>query len=208
MTPAPTDRNQTSDPSDREQVVLLDDDGHAIGTADKAEVHGPDTPLHLAFSCYVFDSARRLLLTQRAHHKLTWPGVWSNSACGHPAPGEDLTEAVRRRTRQELGLELVDLRVVLPRFRYRVAMTDGTVENELCPVFVATAGSSVAADPEEVAAHEWVDWLSFRADVLAGHREVSPWCLLQLQELPQAPYDVWDADPAELPLPARPSSAG
>ena len=49
-----------------ELVVLLDEDGRAIGTMPKAVVHDPDTPLHLAFSCYLFDHDGRLLLTQRA----------------------------------------------------------------------------------------------------------------------------------------------
>ncbi|MBS4753985.1 isopentenyl-diphosphate Delta-isomerase [Nocardioides sp. zg-ZUI104] len=172
-----------------EQVVLLDDEGRAIGTADKAAVHHRDTPLHLAFSCYVFDRAGRLLLTRRAHDKRTWPGVWTNSCCGHPAPGESPLEAVVRRTRQELGIELEHLSVVLPDFRYRAVMEDGTVEHEVCPVHVAVLAdpATLAPDPAEVAEHAWVDWPSFRADVLAGSRDVSPWCRLQVEALPADP---------------------
>ena len=150
------------------EVVLLAEDGTAIGTAAKAEVHHQDTPLHLAFSCYVFDEAGRFLITQRASHKPTFGGVWTNSACGHPAPGEPIEDAVRRRVGQELGLTLDDLRLVLPGFRYRAVMDNGVTENEMCPVFVATTRDAVRLDPEEVDDHEWVDWPEFRAGVLDG----------------------------------------
>lgn len=187
-----------------EQVVLLDEDGHAIGTADKAGVHGLDTPLHLAFSCYVFDRQHRLLLTQRAWHKVTWPGEWTNSCCGHPAPGETLIAAVRRRAHQELGITLTDLRLALPGFRYRCAMADGTEENEMCPVLVAFTADEVRPDPAEVASHAWVPWASFREEVLCGRSTVSPWCVSQVAELPARPYEVPAADPALLPPAARP----
>ena len=167
-----------------EEVVLLDEDGHDIGTAPKAEVHHARTPLHLAFSCYVLDEAGRLLVTQRAAHKLTFGGVWTNSACGHPAPGEPIADAVRRRVGQELGLTLDDLRLVLPAFRYRAEM-NGVVENEMCPVFVATTKDAVRLDPEEVDDHEWVDWATFRTGVLDGTREISPWCVEQVTALPE-----------------------
>jgi isopentenyl-diphosphate delta-isomerase len=166
-----------------EEVVLLDEDGNAIGTTPKAEVHHRSTPLHLAFSCYVFDEHGSLLLTQRALHKPTWPGVWTNSFCGHPAPGEPLPDAVRRRAQQELGVTLAELDLVLPAFRYQAEMADGTRENEMCPVFVARTGDQVRADPEEVAATEWVPWDELVDGVNAGTRDVSPWCVQQVREL-------------------------
>ncbi|GAA2114210.1 isopentenyl-diphosphate Delta-isomerase [Nocardioides bigeumensis] len=184
-----------------ELVVLLDEEGRAIGTASKSEVHHHDTPLHLAFSCYVFDDDDRLLVTRRALAKPTWPGVWTNSCCGHPAPGEALADAVRRRVGQELGIAIDDVRVALPGFRYRAVMADGMVENEMCPVAVARCSTPSALDPDpaEVAETCWVAWADFRLTVRTGRRSVSPWCHTQVHELSDDPWQV-DATAAG-PLP-------
>lgn len=191
---------------DEEHVVLVDESGAAIGTAPKRTVHHESTPLHLAFSCYVFGADGRLLLTQRAPTKRTWPDVWTNTACGHPASGETAAEAVRRRCDEELGLQLEALRLVLPAFRYRAVMSSGVVENELCPVFTATIVHDPVSDPSEVAATEWVDWAPFRDDVLTGRRAVSPWCVEQVRALVELGPDpsAWPTrDESELPPAAR-----
>lgn len=191
---------------DVEYVVLLDEAGRAAGRADKARVHHAATPLHLAFSCYVFDGDDRLVLTRRARTKRTFPGVWTNSFCGHPAPGEPLARAVRRRAEQELGLVLDDLRLVLPGFAYR-AEQDGVVENELCPVFVARAQGEPAPDPGEVEEVRRVPWSQF-ADAVRDDRwpGVSPWTREQvpaLVGLGPAPSAWAHADPTALPPAAR-----
>jgi len=190
--------------------VLLDEDGHAVGRADKATVHHRDTPLHLAFSCYVFDRADRLLMTQRAHNKPTFPGVWTNSVCGHPSPGEDLFAAVERRAQQELGMTLEALTLALPTFRYEATGANGVRENELCPVFTAIATSEVTPDPSEVAATEWVSWSSLRDEVLAGERDVSIWCAAQVAELARrelADGGFLPASSADLPPAVRPAAS-
>jgi isopentenyl-diphosphate delta-isomerase len=187
-------------PAEEELVILLSEDGRDIGTAPKASVHHASTPLHLAFSCYLFDDEDRLLVTQRALDKATFPGVWTNSVCGHPAPGERLEDAVRRRAGDELGLQVRELRLVLPRFAYRAEM-NGIVEQELCPLLVGRADGDPHPDPSEVAAFEWVDWSTFSADVRAG-REISVWCRLQVGQLASlgAGPDEWPtADEADLP---------
>jgi isopentenyl-diphosphate delta-isomerase len=181
-----------------EQVVLLDESGRAVGTADKATVHHEQTPLHLAFSSYVFDERNRFLLTRRALSKKTWPGVWTNSCCGHPAPGEHVRDAVVRRLRTELGLDVETIELVLPKFRYRVAMADGIVENEMCPVYRVTVTGDPTPEPSEVDDFEWVSWPPARA--------LSPWAELQLRQLEALGDDParWPpGDPDDLPLAAN-----
>lgn len=184
-----------------EQVVLLDEAGNRVGVADKLSTHDGNTPLHLAFSCYIFDAAGRLLITQRAHDKKVFPSVWTNSVCGHPADGESLESAVRRRAIRELGLAIEDVRLVLPRFRYR-AESNGIVENEMCPVVVASAVGSLAPAADEVAQTQWVDWEAFAQEVIAHSRLVSPWCQLQVEQLNaigSGPSQWPTADDSELP---------
>lgn len=166
-----------------EQVILLSDEGEPIGVADKHSVHSDDTPLHLAFSCHVIDDAGRVLVTRRALTKLTWPGVWTNSFCGHPAPGEELEEAVHRRARRELGLEITGVQLVLPDFRYLAIDASGIVENEICPVFTARAAGPVEANPSEVAEWRWADSAELGLAVSLTPWAFSPWLALQLPQL-------------------------
>lgn len=168
--------------SEPELVVLLNDDGSPRGSAPKSEVHHRDTPLHLAFSCWVLDDEGRTLLTRRAPGKRTWPGIWTNTFCGHPAPGEDVTDAVRRRARDELGCAVRDVEPILPDFRYRAVMDDGTVENEVCPVFTARFVSSPQPNPTEIDDFEWVSLQDLPRMIHENARRLSPWMRWQFAQ--------------------------
>lgn len=162
-----------------EQIVLLNDAGRTIGSAGKAASHHRDTPLHSACPCYAFDAADRILLRRRAAVKRTWPGVWTRSFCGHPGPDGCLSGAVYRRARGELGIEVSDLRLVLPGFRYRAVMDDGTVEHECCPVVTARLdgqAQGLAPDPAGVTDLRWCAW-GDALSIVPG--ETSPWFALQ-----------------------------
>ncbi|MCS5735443.1 isopentenyl-diphosphate Delta-isomerase [Herbiconiux daphne] len=172
--------------TDTEQVILLSDDGTPIGVAGKIEVHTENTPLHLAFSCHVFDDAGRVLVTRRALTKRTWPGVWTNSFCGHPAPGEGMTDAVLRRAHDELGLSLSGLELALPDFRYLAIDASGIVENEVCPVYTARADGPLAPNPAEVAEWRWADATQLQLAVSLTPWAFSPWLALQLPQLATA----------------------
>jgi isopentenyl-diphosphate delta-isomerase len=174
--------------ADPELVILVNDTGRTRGTVDKATVHGTDTPLHLAYSCHVFDRDGRVLVTRRALTKLTWPGVWTNSFCGHQVPGRTVADAVAARATVELGIEITGLEPALPHFRYRAVDASGVVENEICPVFTAVTTDAVAANPDEVAEWSWVAPDRLRAAIDAAPYAFSPWLVLQLEQWTAAPY--------------------
>ena len=161
----------------------MDDAGTAIGTADKLAVHSTETALHLAFSCHVYNADGNVLVTRRALGKLTWPGVWTNSFCGHPAPGESQADAIARRGLFELGITVSDLEVVLPDFRYRAVDASGIVENEVCPVFRAVTADTVVPNRDEVAEFAWVSPESLHAAAVAAPYAFSPWLGWQLEQL-------------------------
>ncbi|MDP6586313.1 MAG: isopentenyl-diphosphate Delta-isomerase, partial [Anaerolineales bacterium] len=117
-----------------ELAVLVNDQDEELGVVPKKTLHGADTPLHRGFSVYLFNTQGEVLVQQRKKEKITWGGFWSNSCCGHPAPGEQRENTVQRRSKEELGVDVTDVKEV-SKYRYRFE-NNGVVENEVCPIFV------------------------------------------------------------------------
>ncbi|OJK04654.1 hypothetical protein ASPACDRAFT_19806 [Aspergillus aculeatus ATCC 16872] len=104
-----------------EVCIVLDEDDKPIGSASKKACHLMTNIdrglLHRAFSVFLFDSNKRLLLQQRATEKITFPDMWTNTCCSHPLgiPGETGSEldaailgvkrAAQRKLDQELGIK-------------------------------------------------------------------------------------------------------
>lgn len=178
-----------------DRVVLLDGEGRPAGSAPRESVHGTDTPLHLAFSCWLFDRDGRVLITRRALVKRSWPGVWTNAFCGHPRPGEDMADAIRRYGIHELGVAVDGIAPLLPDFAYRAVDASGIVENEKCPVFVARTEDELAPAPGEVAEHRWMSVDDLRAALRHAPWALSPWLLEQAAQIDAT--DAWAQLPGE-----------
>ncbi|AWN30894.1 MULTISPECIES: isopentenyl-diphosphate Delta-isomerase [unclassified Streptomyces] len=131
-------------------LELVDEDGTTIGTAEKLAAHQPPGQLHRAFSVFLFDEKGRLLLQRRALGKYHSPGVWSNTCCGHPYPGEAPFAAAARRTAEELGLA-PSLLAEAGTVRYNHPdPASGLVEQEYNHLFVGLVRAEPAPDPEEI----------------------------------------------------------
>jgi isopentenyl-diphosphate delta-isomerase len=130
-----------------EQLILVNEGNRAIGSAGKDAVHRRGL-LHRAFSIFLVDSEGRMLLQQRNRRKYHSGGLWSNSCCGHPRPGELTISAARRRMREELGIE-VPLQFAF-HARYRAGLDHGLEENEYVYVYFGALARSPKPDPEEI----------------------------------------------------------
>jgi isopentenyl-diphosphate delta-isomerase len=166
-----------------EQIVLVDQAGNPIGIAPKLSSHNDHTPLHLAFSCYIFNPQGLFLMTRRTASKKVWPGVWTNSVCGHPAPEEEITDAIRRRSLYELGIDDIEqLEVVLPDYRYVTPPFNGIIENEVCPVYMAITRQEPRPNPDEVSDYEWLALDKVSDLFKANPEDYSYWFKDQLPE--------------------------
>ncbi|TDC76244.1 isopentenyl-diphosphate Delta-isomerase [Streptomyces hainanensis] len=131
-------------------LELVDEDGRTIGTAEKLSAHRAPGLLHRAFSVFLFDPAGRLLLQRRAAGKYHSPGVWSNTCCGHPYPGEPPFLAATRRTAEELGAAPALLREAGTVRYNHPDPASGLVEQEYNHLYAGVVTEPLRPDPAEV----------------------------------------------------------
>ena len=117
----------------QEQVILVDQQDREIGVAEKLEAHRKGK-LHRAFSVFLFNAKDEMLLQQRAAEKYHSGGLWTNTCCSHPRPGEPTEAAARRRLREEMGISC-NLNKAFD-FIYRAEFDNGLIEHELDHVFI------------------------------------------------------------------------
>lgn len=155
-----------------EQVILVDERDREVGAGEKLAVHRAGQ-LHRAFSVFVVDAKGRLLLQRRAPGKYHSAGLWSNTCCGHPRPGEATAAAAHRRLREEMGFEC-PLTAAFS-FVYRADLGNGLTEHELDHVFIGSFRGTPRPDPGEVAEWRAVPVGELRADLGARPQTYSAW---------------------------------
>lgn len=137
----------------KEQVIAINEKDQEIGVADKLEAHREDI-LHRAISVFILNDHNQVLLQQRADDKYHSAGLWSNTCCSHPMPGEETAAAAHRRLREEMGFDC-ELEYIFP-FRYRTDVGGGLIENELDHVFIGWYSGEVNPSAEEVRDYKFI----------------------------------------------------
>jgi isopentenyl-diphosphate delta-isomerase len=148
--------------------------------------------LHRAFSIFIFDETGRLLLQQRALGKYHSAGLWTNTCCGHPRPGETTGAAATRRLAEEMGLACNPIIEVLT-FIYREQVSGHLIEHEFDHVYVGLSHADPVANPEEALSWKWVTLADLERDVRLAPQSFTVWLRKILQQEGAVGMAAWKA---------------
>jgi len=160
-------------------IVLVDEHDREIGTGIKAEVHRTGE-LHRAFSVFLYNE-EKLLIQQRADHKYHSPGLWANTCCSHPAPGETTEAAVRRRLMEEAGIECEAEEIFS--FVYKHQFAEDLYEHEFDHVFLGRYDGDYEINPDEVKAFRWVALDELEKETAEHPERFACWFLIAVPEV-------------------------
>lgn len=164
-----------------EFLICVDEDDHILGYESKETCHQGHGLLHRAFSIFIFNDQRQLLLQKRSAEKPLWPLFWSNSACSHPRKEETRDEAAERRLQEELGFT-TSLRLLFS-FQYQAHYKDIGSEHEICAVYIGKANGVVRANREEIAEWKYVDRKILHQEILAYPHRYTPWFKMEWERI-------------------------
>ena len=151
-----------------EEVILVNEKDEPVGTMEKLEAHDKGL-LHRAFSILIYNSKGQLLLQRRAAHKYHSQGLWSNTCCSHPRPGESLLAAGARRLKEEMGIEAA--LSISGSFIYKTELPGNIIENEYDYVLKGVTDVIPVINKDEVADFKYMDVDELKADI-EQHRDL------------------------------------
>ena len=155
-----------------EKVVLVDEKDTTIGEMEKMKAH-QKAILHRAFSIFVFNDKNELMLQQRAFSKYHSPGLWTNTCCSHPRPGEALIDAGHRRLREEMGFDC-EIEKIFD-FVYKAKLDKGISEHEFDHVLFGRFIYTPNINPEEVESWKWMSMEEIAIDMKINPENYTVW---------------------------------
>ncbi len=147
-------------------LVHVNENDEVLGFYPKMYVH-EEAMLHRAVSVLIFNSKGEWLLQRRAKSKYHSGGLWTNTACSHPYPNENVKQAAERRLLEEMGMN-VSLEKSFD-FIYKKELDKGLTEHEFDHVFVGYSDAFPILNLEEAD-----DWTYLSTEELEVSMKIEP----------------------------------
>jgi isopentenyl-diphosphate delta-isomerase len=164
-----------------EQLIVVDKQDNILDYKTKTDCHLGGGLLHRAFSIFIFNSQRQLILQKRSQQKLLWPDFWSNSCCSHPRKGETYDRAARRRLKEELGI-VTELKYLYT-FQYHVRFGSIGSEQELCAVYIGRSDEPVSINQNEISEYKYVAMHTITGELNKNPEMYTPWFKMEWHRL-------------------------
>jgi isopentenyl-diphosphate delta-isomerase len=166
-----------------DQLILVDQDDHILGYQEKSTCHQGEGKLHRAFSIFIFNNQKELLLQKRSQKKRLWPLFWSNSVCSHPRKGETILDAACKRVEVELGVPIEPPLTYLFKFQYQAFFKDIGSENELCSVLIGKWNKTIHPNPDEIADWKYINLTDLDKDINKSPHLYTPWFKMEWEHI-------------------------
>ena len=167
--------------ADDKQVMLVDEEDRDLGLYPKLLAH-QEGVLHRAFSVFVFNSKRQLLLQKRADTKYHSPKLWSNTCCSHPLLKQNIEKEAQKRLEEEMGFTCPVSFCF--KFIYKVQI-DELIEYEMDHVYVGFYDGLVLPHEEEVSDYKYISLDELDKDLKQHPELYTAWfkiCYSQLKD--------------------------
>lgn len=155
-----------------EKVILVDKNNRKIGTEEKIKAH-KEGKLHRAFSIFIFNSKKKLLIQKRHDNKYHSGGLWTNTVCSHPKPNETYQQAVHRRLKEEMGFDCKLKKLFC--FIYKAEFPNGLIENEYDCIFIGKFNGKPKPNPKEIMSYKWISIGELRKEIKKHPKKYSYW---------------------------------
>ena len=157
---------------EEEKVILVNELDEQIGLMPKLEAH-QKAVLHRAFSVFILNDKKEIMLQQRAQHKYHSPLLWTNTCCSHQREGETNIQAGNRRLFEEMGFR-TEIKELF-HFIYKAPFDNGLTEHELDHVMVGYYNDAPQINPEEVQDWKWMKIQDVKEDMVQNPEIYTVW---------------------------------
>jgi len=164
----------------KEMVAIVDENDNEIGEEEKIKAH-QEGKLHRAFSIFVFNSKGQMLIQKRVKTKYHSGGLWTNTCCSHPRPGEPIEKAAHRRLKEEMGFDC-EIREIFS-FTYRVKFDNDLSENEYDHLFLGKFDGKPMPNSKEVEDWMFIDLDELKKDIKNNPEKFTHWFKIALDKL-------------------------
>lgn len=159
----------------RNNLTKVDIFDNALGEITKDDAH-KNAVLHRAFSVFLYNSKKEILIQKRAENKYHSGGLWANACCSHPAIKENVVTSAQNRLNEELGI-CANLKELFS-FTYFYKFSDDLFEYEYDHVLLGKYDGEIYLNTDEASEYRWISIDELNKELVDSPQKFANWFII------------------------------